>query len=141
LSARYSNSPSLRLAVARSSIYRGLHGLLCLFVVFSLIRVYQRGYPVLALTLLPLATLGCWRLAQQRLAGALICWSKGEWTIEAGENCVPVKLARSSTCLHGVIYLAWEQGVDTGRGSVFLFTDSAPAQDLRRLRVRITLER
>lgn len=141
MSVRYSNSPSLHLAVAKSSIYCSLHALLCLFVIFSLYRLCQLGSPVLALALLPVAILACWRLAQQRLAGATVCWSKGQWTIEAGTQCMPVKLERSSTCLPWVIYLAWDQGEGSGRGSVFLFPDCASVQDLRRLRVRITLER
>ena len=140
MSARYSSSPSLRLVIARSRIYRIAHGGLCLLAVFSLYRLSQRGYPVLALLLAPAVGVCCWQLARQRFVGSVVCWSQGQWSIHTGGDCLPVMLKRSS-CLPWVIYLAWFYAPGKSRGSVFLFSDSAPVQDLRRLRVRLTLER
>jgi hypothetical protein len=118
-----------------------LHCLLCLLAAFSLYRLSLRGYPLLALTLLPAATLCCWRLARQCHAGARISWQRGEWALEQGPGSRGIKVRRASTCLPWVIYFAWTELATDRRGSVFLLPDSAPAQQLRGLRVRLTLER
>jgi len=118
-----------------------LHGLLCLIIAFGLYRLAQRGYPLLALLLLPVATLCCWRLGWQRLAGARISWHRGLWTLEQGASSRHLSIDPASTCLPWVIYLAWIEPAGAGRGSVFLLPDSAPAEQLRGLRVRLRLER
>jgi len=141
LSARYSNSPSLRLVIADSRAGRVLHALFLLVVLYSLFRLSQRGYPLLAVTLLPAVALCCWRLARQRYAGACIIWERGEWSIERGGGCRRVGIHPGSTCLSWVIYLAWVDLATGRRDSVFLLPDSATAQQLRGLRVRLALER
>jgi len=141
LSARYSNSPSLRLVIAESRIYRGLHCLLCLLAACSLYRLSLRGYPLLALMLLPPVILACWGPARQRHAGTCINWQRGEWTLERRSSSLGISLNRASTCLPWVVYLAWTEAASARRGSVFLFADSAPAEQLRGLRVRLSLER
>ncbi len=138
---RCSTSLSLRLTVGSSPAYRALYSLLCLLTAISLYRLSQRGYPLLALLLLPPAALCCWQLARQRLTGARICWHRGEWILEQGASCRPISIHRSSTCLPWVIYLAWIESANGRGGSVFLFPDSAPVEQLRCLRVRLTLER
>jgi hypothetical protein len=141
LSARYSNSPSLRLAIGNSRALRLLHGLFCLLCAFTLYRLSQRGYPLLALLLLPAAILCCRQLARQRHAGARINWHRGEWTLEQGANSSHLNIHPGSTCLPWVVYLAWVESATARRSSVFLFPDSAPAEQLRGLRVRLALER
>jgi hypothetical protein len=141
LSARYSNSPSLSLVIARSRIYSLLHGVLCLLTMIALYRVAARGYPVLLLLLLPAATLCCWQTAQQPLAGALLSWKRGGLFICEGAETTPVTLQRNSICLPWVIYLAWVGPAGSVRRSVKLFPDSVPSCDLRRLRVRLNLQR
>ena len=139
MSARCSNSPSLRLVIADSTIRRVLHCLLCLLAAASLARLAQRGYPSTSLTLLPLAALCCWHLASQPLVGAVIGWERGEWTLQEGEVARVVTLARSRCVFPWLIYLGWQQSADAPAGSVFLFPDSARPDDLRRLRVRLSL--
>lgn len=141
MSARYSNSPSLRLAIGNSRIHRLLHGLLCLLCAFALYRLSQRGYPLLTLLLLPAAILCCRQLARQRLAGAHINWHRGEWRLERGASSSHLNIHPGSTCLPWVIYLAWIESATARRSSVFLFPDSAPTEQLRGLRVRLALER
>lgn len=141
MSARYSNSPSLRLVIAESRIYRGLHCLLCLLAACGLYRLSLRGYPLLALVLLLPVILACWRLARQRHAGSCISWQRGEWSLERRSSSRGISLSRASTCLPWVVYLAWTEAASAQRGSVFLFADSAPGEQLRGLRVRISLER
>jgi hypothetical protein len=100
-----------------------------------------RGYPLLALTLLPVTVALCWHLARQRQVGAVFAWRSGEWTLQQGARCAPVSILRCSVSLSWVVFLAWTDVADATRGSVFLFADSAPASQLRGLRVRLTLER
>ena len=141
MSARYSTSPSLRLTVGRSLIYRVLQVLVCLLTLCALFRLAQRGYPLLALLLLPPVCL-CWHtLAKQKFAGAVISWHGGEWLLTQGNSSRAIEIVPGSLCLLPVIYLVWIDNASQRRESVFLFGDSAPAQQLRHLRVRLTLER
>jgi hypothetical protein len=115
--------------------------LLCLLAACSLCRLSLRGYPLLALVLLLPVILACWRLARQRHAGTCINWRRGEWTLERGSSTRGISLSRASTCLPWVVYLAWTEAASARRGFVFLFADSAPGEQLRGLRVRLSLER
>ena len=141
MSIKFSHSPSLRLRIARSRTWCLFHRALCLLVVFGLYRIMERGYPGLAWLLLPLVTLCCWQLARQPLAGSVLCWQRGQWSIGGDTNATPVTLQRSSSCLSQVIYLAWEAPADSAPGRALLFPDSAAGDELRRLRVRLTLQR
>jgi hypothetical protein len=71
----------------------------------------------------------------------VIAWRDGEWQLQQGAVVRTVSLARSHTVLPWLIYLAWTGSADAPGGSVFLFSDSAQADELRRLRVRLTLQR
>lgn len=141
MSARYSTSPSLHLLIGRSLIYRALHALLCLLTLCALLRLAQRGYPWLALLLLTPVCFCWYRLAQQNFVGTVIRWHCGEWLLQEGGRSRAIAILPRSTCLRSVIYLAWADKVSQHRESVFLFADSAAAQQLRQLRVRLTLER
>ncbi len=141
MSAKCSNSHSLRLEIASSRIYRIWHSVFCLLAAASLWRLAQRGYPTTALLLSPASVWCCWRLACQPLVGAVISWQRGEWQLQQGTVLRTVGLARSHTVLRWVIYLAWSGPAGAPAGAVFLFPDSASADELRRLRVRLTLER
>jgi len=141
LSGRYSNSPTLHLGIAESRLCRLAHGLLCLLGAGTLCRLQQRGYPVLALALLlPVALCG-WSLTRQPLAGAMLNWSAGEWWLGRDGNRIPILIDRRSTWVGRVIYLAWVEQAGGRRDSCLLFPDCAPADGLRNLRGRITLER
>jgi len=114
---------------------------LCLCVAYCLYRLHLRGYSLLALSLLPVAGLGCWRLALEPMSGATLCWQRGQWLIERGSSSVAIAIHRGSSSLPWLIYLAWTE-LPTGRkGKLWLFADSASAGELRRLRVRLKLER
>ena len=140
MSVRYSSSPALRLEIARSRHYQLVQLALCLLVFFCLYRISQQGYQLLSLVLLPIVTVCCWQLCRQRFADSVICWSQGQWSIQTGGCCRAITIKHSSA-LPWVIYLAWLEVSGRSRGSLFLFNDSASAQELRELRVRLTLER
>lgn len=141
MSARFSNSPSLRLVIADSAICSLLYCLFCLLVAASLWRLALRGYPVTALALLPLAVLFCRRLASRPLVGAVIRWERGEWTLEQGGVCRTLCRERSHCVSPWLTCLAWNESPEAPAAYVFLFPDSAPADGLRRLRVRLGLAR
>ena len=65
----------------------------------------------------------------------------GEWTLERQASSRGISLNRASTCLPWVVYLAWIEAASARRGSVFLWPDCAPREQLRGLRVRLSLER
>jgi hypothetical protein len=140
LSARYSTSPSLNLRIGRSRLRGLLYLLLALCLGASLVLLGRQGYPLLALSLL--APAGCCFIAQLRRDGVTALeWGAGQWTLRRGSERIPIRILPGSSCLPWVIYLGWASLVDQRRGSLWLFADSAPAADLRRLRVRLSRQR
>ena len=139
MSAKYSSSPALRLIIGRSWHRRILHGAFCLCSCYALFLLYARGYPALAVLLLPPAILLLWQLHGQSMVGAVICWHSGTWTVQHGAINRAVSVRPCSTCLPWVIYLAWQELPAGRRGSVWLFVDSAPPGQLRCLRARLVL--
>lgn len=141
MSNRYLNSPALRLNIGRSRLHCILHGLLCVCVALCLWCIARRGYPLLAVSLLPLSGLCCWQLARQRMCGATLCWQSGEWTLLQGNILRRVCVGTRGVCLPWLIFLTWQELPGRQRHRLWLFPDSATAEDLRRLRVRLTLQR
>ena len=141
MSARYSNSPALRLTVTNSRQRRILHLLLCLASACALYRLYLRGYPLYTTLLLPLAAGCCWRLAREPAAGTTLCWRQGQWSLHQGDAGEQRVVLRRCTCLPWLIYSSWQAAPGGRYRSLWLFADSAPAEQLRQLRVRLLLER
>lgn len=140
MSARYSTSPLLSLQIGRSRLRRQLHALLALCLCASVFLLGRQGYPVLALLLLAPTTY-CY-LAQLRGNGVTaLSWRAGQWTLHRGPEHIPIRVLPGSSCLPWVAYLSWASLADQRRGSLWLFADSAPAADWRRLRVRLYLQR
>jgi hypothetical protein len=104
-------------------------------------RVYFRGYPLLALLILPPACLLLWQLYRQPLVGAIIRWQQGIWSIEHGADPEIVSIGSNSATLPWGVYLAWQALLAGRRRSAWLFADSVSPEQLRRLRVRLALER
>jgi hypothetical protein len=127
LSARYSSSPALHLRIGESRLRSTLYYALCLACVYALWLVFTRGYVVLVVLLIPLVAVE-------------LCWRQGRWTLErAGVHRVIVP-TRRSTATPWVIYLAFSD-LSAGRGGyLWLYADSASKDQLRRLRVRLTLD-
>ena len=139
MSAKYSSSPALRLIVGKSRLRRLLHGAFCLCSCFALSLLYARGYQGLAVLLLPPVGLLLWRLHREPMACAVVCWKRGNWTVQHNAINQAVRICSNSTCLPWVIYLAWQELPAGRRGSVWLFADSAPPGQLRCLRARLAL--
>ena len=140
MSTRYSTSPSLLLTAGSSGIRRYLHGLLCLCTAAALSLLYQRGYPLLTVLLLLPSGLILMHLGQDVTAGATLRWAGGQWSVQSGESIRRVRILPSSCCLPWLIHVAWCEQLCSARGALWLFCDCAPADELRRLRVRLRLE-
>ena len=65
----------------------------------------------------------------------------GCWSVVRGGARRAVRMLPCSVCLPWVIYLAWREPSSGRRGTLWLFADSAPGQQLRLLRVRLALQR
>lgn len=141
MSGKYSDSPALRLTVGNSRIRCQLHCALSLCALLSLYLLYARGYTLLAAALVLPCSLLLWRLRRDSMAGAVVCWKAGAWTVEREGRRLPVRISPRSIALPWVIYLAWREPAPGAGSDLWLFADSAPRWQLRSLRVRLTLER
>ena len=141
MSAPFSSSPALRLTAGHSDIRRALLAGLSLCCLIALCLLWNRGYIALALALLPPTLLCLWSLRREPLYGATLHWQqRGGWTLESGQIRRPVRILPASTSLRWVVLVSWEELPAGPRGRLWLFADSAPADALRRLRVRLRLE-
>jgi hypothetical protein len=139
LSARYSNSPALHLRLGESRLRAALHRVLCLVCVYALWLIYARGYVVIVVLLAVVVTGLLWRLRCDPLEGVELRWHRGLWTLEhAGVQRV-ILPTRRSTITPWVIYLAFSDLPAGPGGHMWLYVDCACSQQLRRLRVRLTL--
>jgi hypothetical protein len=141
LSARYSNSPALHLRIGESRLRTTLYYALCLICVYAVWLLYTRGYAVLVVLLILLLTGLLWLLRRDPVVAVELRWRQGIWTLEhAGVRRVIVP-TRRSTATPWVIYLAFSD-LSAGRGGhLWLYADCASSDQLRRLRVRLTLDR
>ena len=102
--------------------------------------LHQRGYGYLALILAVLALAVLLSLSRESMEGLILSWHQGSWTFERGGvrwNVVP---GPRYVCTSWVIYLPV---IDPSIGRVehlWLYADSIPREQLRRLRVRLALE-
>ena len=140
MSARYSTSPALILRIGRSRLRAALYGAFCLVTVYALWLLCDRGYVALAALLaLPVAGL-LWHLRRDPMEGAELRWRRGLWTLETAGT--PRVLSPTGRCAvtPWVIYLSFTDLPAGAGGRMWLFPDSAPHQQLRQLRVRLTLQ-
>jgi len=139
LSTRYSSSPALHLRIGESRLRALLHGALCLVCTYALWLLCARGYVFIVVLLGLLVTYLLWRLRCDPLVGAELRWRQGLWTLEhAGVQRV-ILPTRRSTITPWVIYLAFCDLQAGPGGHLWLYVDCACSQQLRRLRVRLTL--
>jgi hypothetical protein len=140
LSNRYSTSPALHLKLGESRLRATLYRALCGICTYALWLIYARGYGVLTAVLAMIVVYLLLRLRRDRLAGAELCWRQGRWTLEqAGAQRVIVP-GKRSTAMPWAIYLAFTDQTAGRGGHMWLYADCASSTQLRRLRVRLTLE-
>lgn len=144
MSATFSNSPELRLRIAESRYPRlFLLVLVCLHLA-NLCLLGRSGASGWALAALCLTSLACYCVAalqyrRRRRQRRVLGWRQGQWWLAGESGPRPIEPLRWH-CLPWCTYLAWREA-DGRRGDLWLFADSAPRDEQRRLRVRLTLQR
>jgi membrane-bound toxin of toxin-antitoxin system len=141
LSARYSTSPGLRLRIGESRHRAFLHAALCVITLCAVVAICARGYAPVALLLMPVALILLWQIRRDPMVGAELIYQQGVWHLQRGEIHCRIAPAKRSISAAAVIFLAFTEQPSGRAGHIWLFTDSASAQALRRLRVRLTLLR
>ena len=139
MSAKYSNSPALRLRLASSRLRRRLLLLLSGAALIALYLLWQQGYPWLSASLIPLISFLGWAQWRDRLQDVTLCWDKGTWSLQYSGLKHTVEVLPASTCLPWVVYLVGRDLTTGRRWQSWVFRDSADQESLRRLRVRLTL--
>jgi hypothetical protein len=116
-------------------------------VVFNLVVVivlwlfYTGGLGVGVLVLLLPVLVLLWCLRNDPAQGSVLEWRQGIWTLQrAGVESV-VALAGSGITTPWVIYLSFNDLSVNRGGHLWVYADSAPQEQWRRLRVRVTLKR
>lgn len=139
MSGKYSTSPALHLPIAESRSLRHLQNLLLAALALASLETALRGYHWLALILLLALIPSRAGMRRQASAGTCISWRAGQWAVSGPHGSGTITLLRWHR-LPWVTYIAWS-GPGRRRARAWLFVDSAPRQQLRRLRVRLALQR
>lgn len=139
MSSAYSNSPALRLQIADSPLRRRAYICLVLLALGSLWYCAGRGYPLLAIALAPLLTWVCWSMPGACWQGAELCWRQGAWQLSVREQAHPVALLPGAVALPWVALVPFQLTVGGARRWLWIFADSVPFEQWRRLRVRLRL--
>jgi len=110
-------------------------------VVLALWLVTLRGYGGLALALAPPALYQLWRLAPDPSAGVEVSWQRGRWSLGRDGVRRAVVPHRRTVVTRWVVCLVYEYAPRSARNYLWLYADSLPAGDQRRLRARLALHR
>ncbi len=140
-SVRFSTTPALRLEIGRSR-WHGFFGLACLAsAVYSLCLVASRGHLIVAIVLVPIAAVILAGACRDGLVGKVLIGDGAGWSLDDGNDDIPVQVHRASVALPWCIYLVLVDLVSGRRQRGFLFPDCASRDQLRRLRVRLRVQR
>jgi hypothetical protein len=74
------------------------------------------------------------------MAGSVLIWEAGEWFLEHADRRILVLLQPASLRHPWVIYLEFREIHGRKRWRLWLFSDSAETELLRKLRSRLTLQ-
>jgi len=138
LSERYSNSPALHLRTGKSRIGQLLLAVLAFATCCALVNLLSAGHYALGILLL-LPALG--RL--HSLRGALytptcLGFRSGQWFVRLGNHDQPAQLERYAA-LPWILCLVLRVSPAGRRVRIWVFSDAADRETLRRLRVRLAL--
>lgn len=136
---KYSSSPEVRLTVRQSLYRRAALILFGMATAAALVQLFAQGYIVLASFVMPLAFGILYREWADPMAGAVISWREGQWSVGREGVDISTVLQPGAVHLSQLVYLCLRGEGVTNRWYFFLFSDSADQEQLRRLRVRLTL--
>jgi hypothetical protein len=103
------------------------------------VAIHARGHGGIALLLAPLTLAILWRLRRDPMAGALLRWRKGCWTLQHAASLRIIDPTARSTATQWVVYLAFNDAAAGRSGHFWLYPDSVSREQWRRLRVRVNL--
>jgi hypothetical protein len=103
--------------------------------------IYIKGYPVLCVAVFVGSFILLWRARLDPMVGSVLLWDTGEWFLEHCGRRTSVLLQPASLCHPGVIYLELRETHGAKRWRLWLFSDSAAPERLRKLRTRLTLQK
>lgn len=137
---KYSTSPchSLKLRPSRHRLY--FIFTLGLAVTLANLLILLKGYPVLGAVLMLGSPILLWSAIPDPMTGATLKWEAGEWFLRQEGQQTSVVLLPGSVRLPWLVYATFRETHAKQRWKFLLFTDSANAEELRRLRCRLILE-
>lgn len=138
---KYWNSPALALTVEHSATWKKLSLGLTIAVGLSIYLVFYAGYIALAVALCPLAIVATIVLFSQPFCGASVGWRDGQWFLFHQGKLRAVELRPGWVSLPWLVQLSLRDPLSRRQYALLLFSDSARATALQRLRRRLTLER
>ncbi len=141
LLSRYSTLPSFALTVNASPQRLGFTLLLAFATAIANYHVYIKGYPVLSIVAASVTLFLLSRTRFDQMVGSVLMWEHGEWFLEHAGTRTAVLLLPTSVRHPCVIYLDLRETVAGKRWRLWLFSDSANPEQLRKLRSRLTLEK
>jgi hypothetical protein len=104
-------------------------------------HIYIKGYPALCTGVFIVCFFLLWRARLDPMLGAVLIWEAGEWFLEHTGRRTSVLLQPASLRHPWIIYLELRQTHDRKRWRLWLFSDSADPEQLRKLRTRLTLDK
>ena len=110
-------------------------------MVAALLLLHQRGYGYLALLLSVLVTIVLLSLSKDSMEGLVLSWNQGSWIMDRDGVRRRVALGPRCVSTSWVIYLPVIDLLNGRVEHLWLYADSIPREDLRHLRVRLTLEK
>ncbi len=69
-----------------------------------------------------------------------LSWSNGIWTLHYCDCEQPIQPLSRSVVMNWLVYFSYRELQNGKRGGIWLFKDSASPDQLRQLRMRLTLE-
>jgi hypothetical protein len=138
-SSKYSSSPELCLQIGNSRLRHSLAGTLIVAETGAIGLLLLRGYTCESLFLSLLAVGLMRRLVVDRARGLGLVWRRGNWMLLRGTATLPVKLLAGPVATPWLIFLAVVE-LSGGRATrLWIFRDSVPRAQWRRLQVRSEL--
>ena len=141
MSDRFSSSPTLRIRLVESRLRAAGHGVLSILLCCALYAVYELGYILCSVVVLPLAVSLLWLLRRDPHAGTVLCWEGGVWSLENAGRRQVIEPGRRCVVTPFVIYLSYSSLAERYSGGLWLYVDSLSRQEQRQLRVRLALMR
>lgn len=139
--SRYSTLPSLKLTLNSSRQRRCFIALLAFAAVIASYHIYIKGYPVLSIATVILTLFLLSRARFDHMVGSVLLWEQGEWYLENAGRRTAVLLLPTSLRHPLLIYLELREMHTRKRWRLWLFSDSADPEQLRKLRTRLTLDK